>query len=117
MGGTVGNAHLAAGADIQKTFQGTGSGRKNALGRVQLPGGISPASGKGGRSQPDRSSLQELAAGTPGNGGNRGGRRGSGSRGNLLFLGRNLLADPGKPAVAYSSLTAGAHAIVARHAT
>lgn len=52
MGGTVGNAHLAAGADIQKTFQGTGSGRKNALGRVQLPGGISPASGKAAAASP-----------------------------------------------------------------
>ena len=52
MGGTVGNAHLAAGAYVQKPFQGTGSGRKNALGGVQSLGGVPAASRQGGAGKP-----------------------------------------------------------------
>ena len=116
MGRAVGNAHLAAGANIQKTFQGTGSGRKNALGGVQPLGGVAPASGKSRRSQAGRRSPQELAAGAPGNEGNRGRRSGSGRRSGFFLPGGNQAAGFGKPAVAYPPLAARTHAVIACYA-
>lgn len=117
MGGTAGNAHLAAGAYVQKPFQGTGSGRKNALGGVQSLGGVPAASRQGGAGKPGSGSPQEFTAGTFHDNGRRRYRRRTGRSLFPFLFGRNQSPGPGEPAVADSSLITGAHAIVARHAT